>query len=245
VLDYGNLVHAAMAGFVRRLSGQPWPGEDAARQWWADAARAALGDASPRPGLAAFWSPRLARIGEFAVRQEAALREGTAPVRSEVEVRGELPLRLGGREVTLTATADRIDILPGGLRIIDYKTGEPPSGEAVRDGRKPQLTLEAAIAAAGGFARVPAEDPAALLYWRLSGGPKPGEEKPAAEDKALVRQLADAAQTALIDLVGGFLLGDRPFTARPHPKRAPAGSDYDHLSRLAEWAGAEDARGGA
>ncbi|SDB69572.1 double-strand break repair protein AddB [Belnapia rosea] len=242
VLDYGNLVHAAMAGFVRRLSGQPWPGEDVARRWWEDAARAALAKASPRPGLAAFWAPRLARIGAFAVQQEAALRLGTGPIRSEVEVRGELPLRLGGREVKLTATADRIDILPTGLRILDYKTGEPPSGEAVRDGRKPQLTLEAAIAAAGGFGHVPAEDAEALLYWRLSGGPKPGEEKPAAEDKLLVRQLADAAQTALIELIGDFLLGDRPFTARPHPKRAPAGDDYDHLSRLAEWAGAEDAR---
>ncbi|SDE09632.1 double-strand break repair protein AddB [Belnapia rosea] len=242
VLDYGNLVHAAMAGFVRRLSGQPWPGGDVARHWWEDAARAALAKASPRPGLAAFWAPRLARIGAFAVQQEAALRLGAGPIRSEVEVRGELPLRLGGREVKLTATADRIDILPTGLRILDYKTGEPPSGEAVRDGRKPQLTLEAAIAAAGGFGRVPAEDAEALLYWRLSGGPKPGEEKPAAEDKLLVRQLADAAQTALIELIGDFLLGDRPFTARPHPKRAPAGDDYDHLSRLAEWAGAEDAR---
>jgi ATP-dependent helicase/nuclease subunit B len=179
------------------------------------------------------------------VRQEAALREGTAPIRSEVEVRGELPLRLGGREVKIVAKADRIDILPGALRILDYKTGEPPSGEAVRDGRKPQLTLEAAIAAAGGFERVPPADAGALLYWRLSGGPKPGEEKAAAEDVLLVRQLADAAQTALIGLVADFLLGDRPFTARPHPKRAPAGSDYDHLSRLAEWAGAEDARGPA
>lgn len=245
VLDYGNLVHAAMAGFVRRLSGQPWPGEETARHYWKDAARDALAESSPRPGLAAFWAPRLGRIGEFAIQQEAALRQGTAPIRSEVEVKGELALRLGGREVKLTAYADRIDILPGGLRILDYKTGEPPSGEAVRDGRKPQLTLEAAIAAAGGFERVPQEDAEALLYWRLSGGPKPGEVKAAAEDKLLVRQLADMAQTALIDLVGDFLLGDRPFTARPHPKRAPAGDDYDHLSRLAEWAGAEDARGGA
>ena len=34
----------------------------------ADAARDALGDASPRPGLAAFWAPRLSRIGEFAIQ---------------------------------------------------------------------------------------------------------------------------------------------------------------------------------
>jgi ATP-dependent helicase/nuclease subunit B len=152
-------------------------------------------------------------------------------------------VRLDGREVLLTAYADRIDILAGGLRILDYKTGEPPSGEAVRDGRKPQLTLEAAIAAHGGFEGIAAADAAALLYWKLSGGPKPGEERMAAEGAELVRALGDQAQTALLGLVSDFLLGNRAFVARPHPKRAPAGSDYDHLSRLAEWAGAEDARG--
>ena len=245
VLDYGNLVHAAMAGFVRRLSGQPWPGEDAARAWWTDAARAALAEASPRPGLAAFWTPRLDRIGGFAVEREAALRRGTGPITSVVEVRGELPLRLDGREVVLTAYADRIDILGGGLRILDYKTGEPPTGEAVRDGRKPQLTLEAAIARAGGFAGVAAADAEALVYWKLSGGPVPGEERRVAEGGPLVAQLAEDARSALHGLVGEFLVGDRAFVARPHPKRAPAGNDYDHLSRLAEWAGAEDARGEA
>jgi ATP-dependent helicase/nuclease subunit B len=244
-LDYGNLVHAAMAGFVRRLSGRPWPGEEAARAWWAEAARAALAEAAPRPGLAAFWSPRLDRIGGFAIEQEAVLRSGAGPIPSMVELRGELPLRLDGREVVLTAYADRIDILPQGLRILDYKTGQPPSGDEVKDGRKPQLTLEAAIAAAGGFEGVPPADAAALVYWKLTGGPVPGEEKRAAEGAPLVRQLAEDARVALLGLVGEFLLGDRAFVARPHPKRAPAGSDYDHLSRLAEWAGAEDARGPA
>ena len=245
VLDYGNLVHAAMAHFVRRLSGQPWPGEDAARALWDEATEAALVEAAPRPGLAAFWTPRLARIGGFVLEREAALRRGEGPIRSLVEVKGELPLRLVGGAVVLQAKADRIDILPQGLRLLDYKTGAPPSGEEVRDGRKPQLTLEAAIAAAGGFAGVPAGDGAGLLYWRLSGGPTPGEEKPMAQDPAVVRLLAEEAVTALAGLVGDFLLGDRPFTARPHPRRAPAGNDYDHLSRLAEWAGAEDARGPA
>jgi ATP-dependent helicase/nuclease subunit B len=245
VLDYGNLVHAAMAGFVRRLSDRPWPGDDAARQWWAEAARAALEEASPRPGLTAFWAPRLDRIGGFVIEQEAALRRGAGAIPSVVEVKGELPLRMDGREVVLHAKADRIDILPNGLRILDYKTGEPPSAEAVKDGRKPQLTLEAAIAAAGGFEGVPAADAAALLYWKLSGGPKPGEEKAAVTEAWLVRQIAGQAQTALMGLIADFLLGNRAFVARPHPKRAPAGSDYDHLSRLAEWAGAEDARTGS
>ncbi|MBK1662618.1 PD-(D/E)XK nuclease family protein, partial [Paracraurococcus ruber] len=241
VLDYGNLVHAAMAGFVKRLSDRPWPGEDAAEALWSEAAQRALEEAAPRPGLAAFWAPRLARIGGFVVEQEAALRLGAGRIRSVTEVKGEWPLRLDGQEVVLHAKADRIDLLPTGLRILDYKTGQPPSGEEVRDGRKPQLTLEAAIAARGGFAGVPPGDGAGLLYWRLSGGPVPGEEKVMARDPAVVRLLADDALNELTGLIGAFLLGTRAFVARPHPKRAPAGSDYDHLSRIAEWAGAEDA----
>jgi ATP-dependent helicase/nuclease subunit B len=240
VLDYGNLVHAAMAGFIRRLSGQPWPGADAARAIWDEAAAATLAGEAPRPGLAAFWGPRLARIGGFVVEREAELRAGAAPLVSFVETRGELTLQRGGREVRLTAHADRIDVTPQGLRILDYKTGKPPTAPDVHEGRKPQLTLEAAIAARGGFAGLPAADAAELVYWQLSGGPTPGEVKGAATGIAAIAALADEAHERLGDLVADFLLGTRPFTARPHPKRQPAGTDYDHLSRLAEWAAAEE-----
>jgi ATP-dependent helicase/nuclease subunit B len=52
--------------------------------------------------------------------------------------------------------------------------------------------------------------------------------------------LAFANSDAAAALVGRYLLERRPFTARPHPLRAARGGDYDHLSRIAEWAGAED-----
>ena len=35
--------------------------------------------------------------------------------------------------------------------ILDYKTGQPPTGKQVRMGLSPQLTLEAAILREGGF----------------------------------------------------------------------------------------------
>ena len=41
-------------------------------------------------------------------------------------------------------------------------------------------------------------------------------------------------------LADRFLFGQAPFTARPHAGRAPAGGDYDHLARVAEWANADD-----
>jgi ATP-dependent helicase/nuclease subunit B len=55
-----------------------------------------------------------------------------------------------------------------------------------------------------------------------------------------IAELAAESLRNLADLVDRFLLGEAPFTARPHPLRAPRGGDYDHLSRIAEWAEAED-----
>jgi ATP-dependent helicase/nuclease subunit B len=237
VLDYGNLVHAVLHDVVGRLSAQPWPGVDAARALWDGASAAALAAEAPRPGLAAFWAPRLARIGDFVLPQETALREAEGPLRSLVEVSGRMLLRLAAGEVEVIAKADRIDLLTdGSLRLLDYKTGSPPSPSRVRAGEAPQLPLEAAIAAAGGFADLPAGDASALIYWRVHGGPTKGEVTLVTKDGAAeVQALAAAARQGLEELIAGFLLGDRPFLARPHPKRAPRSRDYDHLARVAEW----------
>ena len=63
------------------------------------------------------------------------------------------------------------------LAIIDYKTGAPPSEKEIEAGFAPQLPLEAAIAAAGGFDGVAGGRGVELAYWRLSGGEPAGEIK--------------------------------------------------------------------
>ena len=153
--------------------------------------------------------------------------------------------------------ADRVDVLEDGrLAILDYKTGALPTGPDIAEGDAPQLPLEAAMAARGAFREVPAGSAtAALLYWRLTGGPEPGEVSDAGRLLARLRGEADpaAAITAEAEaawehtrrLAARYLLGEAPFTARPHPARRPVAGDYDHLSRLAEWSGAEDAGGSA
>ena len=45
--------------------------------------------------------------------------------------------------------------------ILDYKTGQPPTGKQVRMGLSPQLTLEAAILREGGFEDIAAARPSA------------------------------------------------------------------------------------
>jgi ATP-dependent helicase/nuclease subunit B len=238
--DYGMLVHDVLNRFIPRLL--PWPGLVVARDWYAQALEAALAESGVRPGFAAYWRPRLARIGEFVLDEEAAVRTRDEIARSFVECTGALELHhADGRLVTLTARADRIDLLRGGgLALLDYKTGTPPTSKQVADGHKPQLTLEAAIAQRGGFRDVPAEMAQQLVYWKLSGGLTPGQT---VSVKGAIADLADAALAELHHLVTAFLWGERAFLARPHPNRKPAGSDYDHLSRLAEWSGSEDGEG--
>jgi ATP-dependent helicase/nuclease subunit B len=242
-LDYGIIVHGALAGFIAELSRAPggWLGEDAALAAWDRAAADALAAQGPRPALAAFWRPRLARIGAFVVEQEAGMRANGQIARSRTETEGRLDLARPRGTVTLKARVDRIDRLADGtLAILDYKTGTLPRADELADGRAPQLPLEAAIAAAGAFAGIPPATVRALTYWKLSGGETAGEVKGMVSEPEDVAALAAEALDRLGLLVDRFLLGDACFTARPHPGRRTRGGDYDHLARVAEWADAED-----
>ena len=76
----------------------------------------------------------------------------------EAEIRGEIPIPLDNERIfILSARADRIERRHDGtFAILDYKTGQPPTGKQVRMGLSPQLTLEAAILREGGFEGYPA-----------------------------------------------------------------------------------------
>ncbi|HEV7263951.1 MAG TPA: double-strand break repair protein AddB [Falsiroseomonas sp.] len=242
-IDYGIIVHGALARFVNGIAAAPggWPGEDRARDIWEDAAETALAEQGPRPGLAAFWRPRLRRIGAYVLEVEAKRREGGHIAASYTERKAEMRLKRPRGEVTLKARADRIDRFGNGtLEVLDYKTGEPPRPAALLDGTAPQLPLEAALALEGCFEKVPQATVRALTYWKLTGGQEAGEEKQMVSEPEDVAKLAAESLDRLGALVDRFLLGDAPFLARPHPDRAPRGGDYDHLSRIAEWADAED-----
>jgi ATP-dependent helicase/nuclease subunit B len=108
------------------------------------------------------------------------------------------------------------------------------------DGRAPQMPLEAAIAARGGFADVTAAAVSGLEHWHVSGGYEAGAVAPFRPKDSTLPEMSEQAFEALNGLVLDFLLGERPFLARPHPARAPKGDEYDHLSRIAEWGGASE-----
>ncbi len=96
------------------------------------------------------------------------------------EISGKLAIPLGDVEFTLTARADRIEQRHDGTYVVvDYKTGQPPSGRQVASGMSPQLTLEGAMIRGGGFAErgVQPGSIAEVTYVRLRGGDPAGESK--------------------------------------------------------------------
>lgn len=226
--DRGQFIHKALDDFVKAWP-DALPPDPIGRL--RELGRQAFGDHLARPDVWAFWWPRFERICAWFVEHEARHRETALPVATEA--RGTLVLEGPAGPFTLVAKADRIDRMHGGgLAIIDYKTGTPPSSVEVALGFAPQLPLEAAMAEAGGFEGLAAEPVAEVAFWRLSGGEPAGEAKPVTGDATL---LAEQAREGLLALIRAFDDPATPYRALPRPDRAPRFSDYAHLARVQEW----------
>lgn len=205
-------------------------------------AEAMLAEIAAHPVLRALWAPRLMEAidwiaGQVALDRAAGREPLVAEVKGRIEVAG----------ITLEGTVDRIDRLPdGGLAIVDYKTGQPPSNRAVAEGYAMQLGLLGLIAERGGFPGVEGV-PAAWEYWSLAAGKGGGlgqRVSPAGGKGIEPAEFTARAAHVLADAVGQWLTGAAPFTAKLHPEYAPYG-DYDQLMRLDEWYGRTGGEGAA
>ncbi len=236
--DYGTVVHAALHAFLRE-HGTSFP-PDADRRLTA-AMETALAAQALRPALAAWWRPRLHRIAAWlaTAERDRRLAAGVAHIVAEKEATWLLPIE---RAFTLTGRADRIERrVDGGIAILDYKTGTPPSAGDVQAGLAPQLLLEAAMAADGAFGADLAGPACELTYWHLTGGFIPGEIASLfKQDADLIRATVDMARVRLAALVAKFDDPDHPYLSQPHPGQAPRFSDYTQLARVAEWAALEE-----
>jgi ATP-dependent helicase/nuclease subunit B len=183
-----------------------------------------------RPGLQAYWGPRLQRIIDWVAAQEP-LRRARAE-RVHAERRGKLELKEAG-DFLLHGKADRIEELAdGSLAVLDYKTGTAPGKTDVLTGKSPQLALEAIIAEAGGFEKLGGKSVEELVYWRLSGGSIEGEETTIALEPGFVEE----TRKRFAAFVRAYSDPKAPFLARPRPDFELRYNDYAHLARLKEWA---------
>ena len=160
-----------------------------------------------------------------------------------VEVDGALTIPLNdGTNFILSCQADRIELVDGELKIIDFKTGSPPSQKQVKSGFAPQLTLEAAMVEKGAFTDIVAQHVAAALYVKLGGADGLKETNIPGKDANLDDLIVDHFD-GLVVLLNQFREPDMTYMPRPYPQFENRFSDYDHLSRVKEWSAGTQEQG--
>ncbi|MGH6735541.1 MAG: double-strand break repair protein AddB [Methyloceanibacter sp.] len=226
----GSIVHEVLSAFAQAYPDSLPDVISGELMATADDLFAKLGGAAR---VEAFWRPHFQRFAKWFAATEPQRRAAIARTHAEVN---------GARDITpsfrLRARADRIDVTrDGGVVIYDYKTGKPPLATHVDDLYAPQLSLEAAIAEAGGFADIGERAVRELRYIRVSGRDEGGEERLAGTAEA--HALAATALESLTRLIAHFADTETPYEVK---RRAAAAfrdiyryDEYEHLARVKEW----------
>ncbi|MCC0002121.1 MAG: double-strand break repair protein AddB [Methylobacteriaceae bacterium] len=230
--EQGTSVHLALAEFVRRWPGRELPSE--ARDFLVSAAREHLAPFFADPAWRAFRWPALEAGLDYLLGYEAGRRPEIDKI--VAEARGKLPFTLSdGSEFTLTAEADRIEIdRAGHARIIDYKTGEPPSKRQIEIGLAAQLTLEAAMVLRGAFAEISAAGVEGGAYIKL-GGKNGGKIVPSSPEEMNIAELAETHFMELNKLLSSFREPEQGYPSRALAQFIKRAGDFDHLARVKEW----------
>ncbi|MXO60084.1 double-strand break repair protein AddB [Altererythrobacter salegens] len=207
----------------------------------AEVADEVLTQMNHHPLMRALWRPRLMKALEWVEAQIAANPDRTPALFEEwgsMMVRG----------VEIFGKADRIDrYADGTLAIVDYKTGQPPSGEQVEQGYALQLGTTGLMAERGGFKGL-SGTPEAFEYWSLAKSKKSDSGfgyiatpilTGSKRSGIALEDFLPEAQRYLDEALDKWILGDAPFTARLNPD-APGYDTYDQLMRLDEWLRRED-----
>jgi ATP-dependent helicase/nuclease subunit B len=240
--DRGSAIHDALGEFTQTFANALPPDPAGALRGIGQKYFAPL---MKRPEARALWWPRFLRIATWFSNWEIARRDGLTGI--EAEIRGEIQIPLDNeRNFVLSARADRIERRQDGtFAILDYKTGQPPTGKQVRMGLSPQLTLEAAILREGGFAGITADASVSdLTYVRLSGNNPPGEQKTLelkinrGDTPQLPDDAADEARRKLEALIRAFEDESQAYTSLNLSMWSNRYGSYDDLARIKEWSAA-------
>ena len=222
-LERGTALHKALEIFIAKYKdGLP---DDAERQLTLIADQVFAQAGIPKAALA-LWRPRFGAAARGFVEFERSRCEAIAA--SHLEIKGSLAVG----DFTLTGVADRIDILKDGrCAILDYKTGAIPTVKQVTQLLSPQLPLEAAMLAQGGFPQIGKRIAEDLIYLSLASEKQ--ARSPRHIDDAVM--LAGEAVTQLARRIAWFQEQATAYRPRVRPYRADIAGDYDHLARVREW----------
>ncbi len=150
-----------------------------------------------------------------------------------IEGKGVWCFDVDGAEFTLSAQADRIDVLgSGGVYIIDYKTGALPSLKQ-QSTFSPQLPLTGLIAENGGFEDLGEKSVAGFEFFRVFGGSQK-ETKIVRQDGADAAELIRDAGDGLRAILRHFADPATDYPSQPRAEYANRFGAFDHLARRRE-----------
>jgi ATP-dependent helicase/nuclease subunit B len=227
--ELGTAIHAALETFVRRHPTGALP--DDARDILQEIARENLREFLADPAFQTFTWPRLQEGLDHALAFEAERRDKGGVIHMEASGAWRITLA-DGSLFTLSAKADRIEIVGAEAFVFDYKTGAPPSIKQVQAGWNPQLTLEAAMIEAGAFEGLGSPRAAGAGYVGLKDG---GETKLLKFRDATFSDIVAKHSGELVDMLTQFRDANTPYPSRPHVAMTKFEGDYDHLARVKEW----------
>ncbi|WP_170426359.1 double-strand break repair protein AddB [Ruegeria arenilitoris] len=181
------------------------------------------------PTARKLWLARLERIADDFLSAETARRGDGGPVAFEAAMK----LVLSPLDFTISGRADRIDRNSrGALRIVDYKTGTPPT-ESQQSKFDKQLLIEAMMAEQGGIEGFDPFPVAEAVFIGMGGSYK---EVPA----PLAKEPPDKVLAELKELISAYLEPDQGFSSRRMLHKDTDIGDYDHLARFGEWDRTDD-----
>ncbi|PTM39946.1 double-strand break repair protein AddB [Bosea sp. 124] len=237
--DRGNLLHDIVAQFAETYPDQ-LPADALGRLIEIGALKFRQFDDAPE--VRAFWWPRfLITAGHF-IAWEGRRRGDLARIGVELGTGTTFTLA-DGAQFRLSGRADRIELTrEPALRIIDFKTGAPPSKAQVEKGFAPQLTLEAELAARAGFPPLAGPTPVeALLYLKLHHDPKGwAKDKPLDFGDETLTDVAARHLDRLLAHLDALRSGREAYLSRRAPDYIKYASAYDHLARVKEWSAASE-----
>lgn len=235
----GQIIHEALQIFTDR---HPKDLPDDIEGELSSIAAKLMASYGAHPRIAAFWQPRFNRFATWFAESEPERRQESLTAFTEKS--GSLELDMPHAPFTLTARADRIDLMKdGSYNIYDYKTGALPNKGAVTSTRKPQLPLEGAIMQLRGFEGLTAGPVSNLGYISARGGVPAGIAVTLSKEESA--PLIEEALEKLRQLINLFDHQETPYEAlrRKRFDDQYRYDDYAHLARVEEWSSESEGEG--